>query len=183
MTVARLSDSDIGEMSEDERRELIRRLQAPPELLLPPARVVLLHRRIRLTLMVLGCLALIPWMVYLGLTLPAEYQAQNWSLAWIGYDVALVLMMAGTAYLGWKRRVMLIVPALATGVMLLVDAWFDIVTAAGADVWWSAGTAVLAEIPLGALQISGAVMLLRFLILAHPLRDPAISPWKARLPF
>ncbi|MVU82629.1 hypothetical protein GPX89_36030 [Nocardia sp. ET3-3] len=183
MTVSKLSDQEIAAMSDDERRALIRRLQPPPERVLPRPEVVRVHRRVRLTLMVAGCLGLIPWIVYLGFSLPAEYHARNWSLAWIGYDIMLVLLMASTAYLGWKRRVMVLLPAFATGILLLVDAWFDIVTADAGDVWVSVGTAVLAEIPLAGLQISGAIMLLRFLIMAHPLHDPAVSPFRTRLPF
>lgn len=183
MTVAKLSDDEIANMSEQERRDLIQRLQIPRNDVLPHPDLVRWHRRIRLTLMVVGCLALIPWIIYLGFTLPADYHARNWSLTWIGFDVVLVLMMAATAYLGWQRRVMLILPAFGTGVLLIVDAWFDMVTADPSDVWVSVGTAVLGEIPLAALQLSGAFMLLRFLILAHPLHDPAISPWRARLPF
>ncbi|MGW3542515.1 hypothetical protein [Nocardia niigatensis] len=183
MAVPKLSDEEIAAMSDDERRELIRRLQPPPERLLPRPEVVRVHRRVRLALMVGGCLALIPWIVYLGFSLPAEYNAHNWSLAWIGYDIVLVLMMATTAYLGWKRRVALLLPAFGTGLLLLVDAWFDIVTADARDVWVSAGTAIIGEIPLALLQITGAILLLRFLILAHPLHDPAINPFRTRLPF
>ncbi|MET8423351.1 hypothetical protein [Nocardia sp. NPDC004860] len=183
MAVPELSDEEIAAMSDDERRELIGRLRLPPERLLPRPEVVRVHRRVRLALMVGGCLALIPWIVYLGFSLPAEYHAQNWSLAWIGFDIALVLMMATTAYLGWKRRVVLLLPAFGTGLLLLVDAWFDIVTADARDVWVSAGTAILGEIPLALLQITGAILLLRFLILAHPLHDPAVSPFRTRLPF
>ena len=29
---------------------------------------------------------LLPWMVYLGLTLPHRYEARHWSVLWIGYD-------------------------------------------------------------------------------------------------
>ncbi|MFE3001963.1 hypothetical protein ACFXG4_44190 [Nocardia sp. NPDC059246] len=183
MAVPELSDEEIAAMSDDERRELIGRLRLPPERLLPRPEVVRMHRRVRLALMVGGCLALIPWIVYLGFSLPAEYHARNWSLAWIGFDIALVLMMAATAYLGWKHRVVLLLPAFGTGILLLVDAWFDIVTAEAGDVWVSAGTAVIGEIPLALLQITGAIMLLRFLILAHPLNDPAVSPFRTRLPF
>lgn len=73
-----------------------------------------------------------------------------------------------------------------------MDAWFDIVTtqsmpgppanpagsatADAGDVWISLGTALIGEIPLAVLQISGAIMLLRFLILAHPLHDPGLRP-------
>ncbi|MEC3956207.1 hypothetical protein VMT65_24430 [Nocardia sp. CDC153] len=183
MTAAWISDDEIAGMSDEERRELIRRLQPPPERVLPRPEVVKVHRRVRLALMVGGCIALIPWIVYLGFSLPTEYYARHWSMAWIGYDILLVLMMATTAYLGWKRRVMLLLPAFATGILLLVDAWFDIVTAGAGDIWMSIGTAVLGEIPLAGLQISGAIMLLRFLVLAHPLHDPAINPFRTRLPF
>ncbi|WP_433665912.1 hypothetical protein ACQP06_19250 [Nocardia sp. CA-136227] len=183
MTIAKLSDQEILAMSDEERRELIRRLQPPPERVLPRPEVVRLHRRVRLALMVGGCLGLIPWIVYLGFSLPAEYHARNWPLAWIGFDIVLVLMMATTAYLGWKRRVVLLLPAFGTGILLMVDAWFDIVTADARDFWLSLGTAIIGEIPLAALQISGAIMLLRFLILAHPLHDPQVSPFRTRLPF
>ncbi|WP_405137213.1 hypothetical protein [Nocardia sp. NBC_01388] len=182
MTISRMGDEEIAAMSDVERRELIKRLRVW-EPRLPRPELVRLHRRIRLTLMVGGCLAMIPWLVYLGLTLPADYHARNWSLTWIGFDVLLVLMMAATAYLGWRRHVMLVLPAFGTGLLLLVDAWFDIVTAAPEDLWVSVTTAVVAEIPLALLQISGAILLLRFLVQAHPLHDPAVSPWKATLPF
>lgn len=183
MTIAKLSDQEIGAMSDEERRELIRRLQPPPERVLPRPEVVRVHRQVRLTLMIGGCLGLIPWIVYLGFSLPTEYHARNWPLAWIGFDIVLVLMMAATAYFGWKRRVVLLLPAFGTGLLLLVDAWFDIVTADAGDVWISLGTALIGEIPLAVLQITGAIMLLRFLILAHPLNDPGVSPIRTRLPF
>lgn len=182
MVVPELSDEQIAAMSEEERRALIQRLHTP-RLRLPRPEVVNLIRRARLALMVGGCLALIPWMVYLGLTLPDDYQARNWSAAWIGFDIALVLMMATCAYLGWRRRVALILPAFGTGMLLLVDAWFDIITAEPDDLWTSIGTALLGEIPLALLQISGSIMMLRYLILAHPLKDPVVSPLRARLPF
>lgn len=183
MTIAKLSDQEIGAMSDEDRRELIRRLQPPPERVLPRPEVVRVHRQVRLTLMIGGCLGLIPWIVYLGFSLPTEYHARNWPLAWIGFDIVLVLMMAATAYFGWKRRVVLLLPAFGTGLLLLVDAWFDIVTADAGDVWISLGTALIGEIPLAVLQITGAIMLLRFLILAHPLNDPGVSPIRTRLPF
>ncbi|WP_067821675.1 hypothetical protein [Nocardia inohanensis] len=183
MSVSRLSDEEIAGMSDAERRALIERLQLPPDRVLPRPGLVRWHRRVRLTLMVGGSVALIPWIVFLALTLPAEYTARNWSVTWVGFDILLVLMMAATAYLGWRRRAMLMLPAFGTGLLLLVDAWFDIVTADARDVWVSVGTALLGELPLAALQISGALMLFRFLVLAHPLHDPAVSAWRTPLPF
>ncbi|QIS19888.1 hypothetical protein [Nocardia terpenica] len=177
-----LSDTEIAALTDAQRRDLIRRMRLPPERVLPHPDVVRLQRRVRLTIMVGGSIAMIPWLVYLGLTLPTEYHARNWSLAWLGFDVLLVLMMATTAYLGWRRRLLLVLPAVGTGTMLLIDAWFDIVTADARDVWVSVGTAVLAEIPLALIMLSGALRLFRYVVLVHPLHDPAVSPWRARLP-
>ncbi|MFI5775598.1 hypothetical protein [Nocardia sp. NPDC051570] len=181
-TTGILTDADIAALSDFQRRDLIRRLRDPIQPLLPRPEALRLHRRLRLTMMVAATIAMIPWLVYLGFTLPTEYHARNWSLAWIGFDILLVLMMATTAYLGWHRRVLLILPAFGTGLLLLVDAWFDIVTADSRDVWLSLGTAVLAEIPLAILLISGPLTLYRFIVLAHPLHDRSISPWRAQLP-
>ncbi|MEV5840195.1 hypothetical protein [Nocardia sp. NPDC052112] len=179
----RLSDAEIATMSAAERRELIRRLRALDERVLPRPELLRLYRRIRLGAMAGGSLAMIPWIVYLALTLPTQYHARNWSTVWVGFDVLLVAMMAATAYLGGRHRQLVMLPAFGTGLLLLVDAWFDIMTADARDVWISVGTAVLAEIPLGILQIGSALLLFRFLILAHPLHDPARSPWRMKVPF
>ncbi|UGT44261.1 hypothetical protein LTV02_13075 [Nocardia yamanashiensis] len=183
MAVSRLSDEEIAGMSDEERRALIARLRLPPERVLPRPGLVTWNRRIRLTLMVGGSIALIPWIVFLAMTLPMEYHARNWSITWVGFDILLVLMMATTAYVGWRRWAILPLPACGTGLLLLVDAWFDIMTADSRDMWVSVGTALIGEIPLAVLLISGALMLFRFLVLVHPLYDPAVSAWKARLPF
>jgi hypothetical protein len=54
--------------------------------------------------MVGGAIALIPWIIYLAFTLPANYVAHNWPATWIGFDSVLIAFMATTAVLGWLRR-------------------------------------------------------------------------------
>ncbi|MFE9325546.1 hypothetical protein ACIHDR_29575 [Nocardia sp. NPDC052278] len=183
MTLGRLGDAEIDAMSAQERRELIRRLQLPPEGVLPRPEVVRIHRRVRLTLMVGGSIALIPWIVYLAVALPPDYQARNWTLTWVGFDILLVIMMATTAYLGWQRKQLLMLPAFGTGLLLLVDAWFDITTANSRDVWFSITIACVAEIPLALLQISGALLLFKFVAELHPLAEPGVSGLRTKLPF
>ncbi|MET8878602.1 hypothetical protein ACWEO2_01305 [Nocardia sp. NPDC004278] len=183
MTIWRLSDEEIDAMSADERRALIRRLQLPPERVLPRPEIVRIHRRVRLTLMVGGSIVLIPWIAYLAVSLPPDYQAHNWPLTWVGFDSLLVIMMAMTAYLGWQRRQLLLLPAFGTGLLLLVDAWFDITTANPRDVWLSIAIACVGEIPLAILQITGALLLFKFVTEAHPLADPEVSAWRTKLPF
>ncbi|RMI32321.1 hypothetical protein [Nocardia stercoris] len=179
-----LSQAQLLALTEPQRRDLVRRIEATLEHQYPHPRVVLINRRIRMVLMVGGAIAMIPWITYLGLTLPDDYQANNWPLAWIAFDCLLVLMMAATAYLGWRRRQLVMLPAFGTGVLLLVDAWFDVVFAQpGEDLTVSLLTALLAEVPLAVVQLTGAVMLFRYMIVANPLHDPNRSPWRFKMPF
>ncbi|RJO71000.1 hypothetical protein D5S18_27930 [Nocardia panacis] len=175
-----LTDTQIEQMSPQDRRDLIRRLRVLPELRLPPPHVIARLRLVRLTLMVGGSVALIPWIVFLALTLPDNYQARNWPGTWVGFDLLLVVMMASTAYLGWRRRQLVMLPAFGSGLLLLADAWFDIMTAEPDDMWLSVLTGLGAEVPLAVLQIAGALALFRFTMLAHPLADPSVSVWRQR---
>lgn len=177
-----LSNADIAALSEQQRRELVRRLRVPRRIRRASAGSELVLHRVRLMLMVGGTVAMIPWLVYLGLTLPANYTAQNWALAWIGFDILLVVMMAATAYLGWRRRALLVLPAFGTGLLLLVDCWLDVVTANSDDFWESVAIGVFAELPLAAILVSSAFYLFRLLMLSNPLHDPAVSAWRTELP-
>ena len=113
-------------------------------------------------ILVITSLGLIPWIVLLGLTLPRRYVADHWAVAWVGFDVALLCLLVLTAWAAWRRREIVIVAALVTGTMLVVDAWFDIVTdSSTGDLVISALTAVFGELPLAALLFAGALRLLR----------------------
>ena len=71
---------------------------------------------------------LIPWVLYLELVLPTHYEAYHWRGAWVGFDIGLVVFLVATAILGFLRSHLLSIAAFATGVLLLVDVWFDIMT-------------------------------------------------------
>ncbi len=110
-------------------------------------------RRRVVELLLLACAGLVAWIVVLSLTLPHRYRADNWDLAWIGFDVALLGGLAATAWAAWRRRAIIVLFATATATLLLADAWFDITTARANDVWLSATLAICAELP-------GAIFLL-----------------------
>lgn len=78
----------------------------------------------------------------------------NWPLTWVGFDIILTIMFAGTAILSLLRRYVVLIAAFTAGVLLLCDAWFDITTATGADLAYSIGFAVLAEMPIAVLLTS-----------------------------
>jgi hypothetical protein len=57
--------------------------------------------------------------------------------------------MASTALLGWLRHRAVILAALATALLLICDAWFDVSLAFGTpEIWLSAALAAFAELPL-----------------------------------
>ncbi|OBK40826.1 hypothetical protein A5658_20480 [Mycobacterium sp. 1245111.1] len=174
---AALSDAQIAALSPAQRRDLIQRLERPLEEVFPPT-LARRMRRNRLTLMVGGTIALIPWMIYLAVTLPDNYVAHNWPATWIGFDCVLIISMIATALLGWLRRQLVILPAFTTGVLLICDAWFDIMTAGPHQVWLSVLTAALANVPLAAIMIVGAVRLVRLTATRLWLLDPATPVWR-----
>ena len=105
--------------------------------------------------------ALVPWTIFLAVSLPDQYRAHHWKLTWAGFDGLLLLGMCLTVYLGWHRRQAVIPAAIATATLLFCDAWFDVSLDLGTpDVWWSVGSAVLVELPLAAFLVHRAFLLI-----------------------
>lgn len=175
-----LSDAQIAALSPAQRRDLIQRLERPLEEIFPPA-IARRMRRNRLTLMVGGTIALIPWTIYLAFTLPENYVAYNWPATWIGFDCLLIAFMAVTAVLGWLRRQLVLLAAFTTGVLLICDAWFDIMTAGPGQVGVSVLTAALINIPLAVIMIAGAVRIIRVTTARLWFLDPGTPAWRLPL--
>ncbi len=98
------------------------------------------------------CIGLIPWTIGLALTLPRTYLVKDWPIAWTGFDVVLLTCLATTAWSLWKQRQIAIPVSMITSVLLLCDAWFDILTAhRGHCLMVSIATAILAELPIAIL--------------------------------
>jgi len=175
-----LSDAQIASMSPAQRRDLIQRLERPLDEVFPLA-IAKRVRRNRLTLMVGGAIGLIPWTIYLAVTLPANYVAHNWPATWIGFDCVLIAFMIATAVLGWLRRELVILPGFTTGVLLICDAWFDIMTAGPGQMWMPVLTAALLNLPLAAIMIAGAVRIIRLTATRLWFLDPATPAWRLPL--
>lgn len=92
-------------------------------------------RRYRLEHVLVGCgLALLPWLVVLADGLPGTVIASNWCTAWIGLDALEALGLIATGLLAVRGHQLHALTATATATLLVVDAWFDTMTAApGAD--------------------------------------------------
>lgn len=125
------------------------------------SRRVIQIRRTREWLALCAGIALIPWTVYLGFTLPQSYSAQHWQLTWVGFDILLLAFMITTAVLGFVGHQLLTLFAFTTGVLLVCDAWFDVLTAKRGDFVVSILTAVLGELPIAAVLIFGTIRIAR----------------------
>jgi hypothetical protein len=108
----------------------------------------MINRRVS-ALAVAAVVFMIPWMIYLGLTLPQRYDARQWELVWIGFDVFEVAVLLHVAWSAWFRRQLTLVSTIVAATLLFSDAWFDVITSIGnRDEWITLATALLGEIPL-----------------------------------
>lgn len=177
-----LTDEQIAALSPRERRDLIKRLARPVDDLVPSSRWLRRTRELRIALMVVSAVVLVPWIVYLGFSLPRRYVAHNWDTTWVGFDVLLLVLMVATAVLGYLRRQLLVVTAFATGILLICDAWFDVMTSHGDDRTWSLVTALVVELPLAAVLISGSLQVIRLVAARLWSLDPGVHAWQVRIP-
>lgn len=93
----------------------------------------------------------------------------------------LVAFMLTTAALGYLRRQLLVLAAFTTGVLLICDAWFDLMTAGPKDVWLSVITALLIEVPLAIFMIFSAMRILRLTMMRLWLLRPGMRLWELPL--
>ena len=98
-------------------------------------------------------LVLVPWTAYLSTTLPKHHLASHWDVSWIGLDIGIAFTLICTGLLAYARSLWVIVAASTTGSLLLVDAWFDVMSERSAFVLHQAILlALLFEIPLAIMS-------------------------------
>ncbi len=91
----------------------------------------------------------VPWVVFLAVTLPRHATFAHYRGVWVGFDLALIGVLATTAVLAWRGRPQVTMAATAAATMLFVDAWFDVLTTPrGRGLWLSVLLAAVAELPL-----------------------------------
>jgi hypothetical protein len=96
-------------------------------------------------------IGLLPWTVYLGITLPPEHESVHWDIVWPGLDVGIALALAAMVFGLVRLSPNLPIFASIAGTLLLCDAWFDTLTShPGTEFAWAAFEALLAEVPLAA---------------------------------
>jgi len=101
-----------------------------------------------------GVLALgtVPWVIFLAVTLPRHATFAHYRAVWVGFDSGLIAVLAVTALLAWWARPEVALTSTAAATMLLVDAWFDVMTTpARHGLLMSVVLAVLVELPLAGI--------------------------------
>jgi hypothetical protein len=176
-----VSDEQIAAMSPGERRRLIQRLARPADQLRPSQRAIGRRHRLRSGMLGAGMALLLPWIIYLGFTLPTQYEARHWTIVWVGFDALLAFMLAATALLVRLRRQLAVLTGFATGVLLLCDAWFDILTAQPRDALLAAVFGLLVELPVAVMLIGNAVQLVGLMAARLWLHEPGAPLWRIPL--
>jgi len=110
--------SETGPLDEEDGR-----LEARPEVVRSARRMAWLYTG--------AAVALLPWIVYLALTLPKRDLDRHYRAAWVGFDLLLAFAIVRTAYMAFRIDPRVQFPATATATLLLVDAWFDVTTSGG----------------------------------------------------
>jgi len=118
-----------------------------------------------------GAVVVVGWAAHLGISLPDVNMARHWNVAWVGFDAMIVSALSWTAWRAWHRDRRVVVPAVATATLLVVDAWMDISTATRGDLWQSILLAACLELPLAALSLMVARRAVHALANSHAPRS------------
>jgi hypothetical protein len=103
-------------------------------------------------LFAVAALVLVPWVGLLVVVLPSTHRAAHWDVAWAGFDVLLALALLAVAVTAWRGSPWLEGAASAAGTLLVVDAWFDVLTSSSrTELVIASIEAVLVELPLALL--------------------------------
>ncbi len=94
---------------------------------------------------------LLPWTIYLAQSLPRRQVSPHYDAAWAGFDAMLLVALASSSYFALRRSRYLGTAAAATAALLVVDAWFDIMTSPASQLPESVLLAVAVELPLAAV--------------------------------
>ncbi|MFC4035557.1 hypothetical protein ACFO3J_29415 [Streptomyces polygonati] len=106
----------------------------------------------------IGCgVALIPWLIVLATGLHPIERVPHWTTAWVGLDTMESLGLMATGLLTVRRSPLRSAAAGATGMLLVVDAWFDVTTASGPDFRTALLMAIAAELPLAVVCATLAI--------------------------
>ncbi len=108
-----------------------------------------------------GVVVLVPWTFYLSYSLPKYHLVQHWAFAWAGFNAFMITIMLATFVLALKRSIWLALAASVLATLLVVDAWFDVLSAKpGLQQSTAIALALFIELPIAALTYVQAIRLM-----------------------
>lgn len=100
---------------------------------------------------VCAVVGMVPWVVYLAMTLPGKFRTDHYDIAWVGFDCLMLLVLAVLAVAAFRRHPATGPVAAVAAAMFTIDAWFDVTTAHGGGFVVSLLLALFGELPLAAV--------------------------------
>jgi len=94
---------------------------------------------------------LIPWILYLGFSLPSRQVSRHYDAAWVGFDIFELIALSATGYLALRRSRYLALASASAATLLICDAWFDVLTSPRHQMVQSVVLAVVIELPLAGI--------------------------------
>ena len=89
------------------------------------------------------------WTIYLAFTLPDHFDTAYWSIAWVGFDAALITVLGFATWAAYFQKQILVAASIVAATLLICDAWFDVVMSFGSqDHLFTIAGALLVELPL-----------------------------------
>jgi hypothetical protein len=78
-------------------------------------------------------LVLLPWTLYLSQSLPEHNLTIHWDVSWVGLNILLIVSLAATGYFSYIQSRWVAMSATVLGSVLILDAWFDVLSQRGGD--------------------------------------------------
>ena len=101
---------------------------------------------------------LIPWTINLAYSLPTRTLARHWDIAWVGLDIFLITSLIANAVFAVYRSKFLVITLITTSNLLILDAWFDVMSSkAGKPLALAISEALIFEFPLALISASVAL--------------------------
>lgn len=118
---------------------------------------------------VAGAVALVPWTLYLALTLPTHYVTAHYRWTWVVFDAGLAVSLGAVGWCAFRRSPRIIIALAVAAALLFTDAWFDVSSARGTDDHRQALLlALLLEVPGGLICLHLAHRALHRVLAAVP---------------
>jgi len=127
--------------------------------------------------MLISSLGLSAWVLYLSLSISTSYSTSGWRVAWVGFDVGMLLDLLAATFSVWRKRASAVIYLGILGAALIIDAWFDLTTSSGADFMEALLLALLLEFPIAVFLFWVSHKMLRRIVHGVPLKDLELDPF------